>query len=141
MLPLLPVSDRFYSELSSDFMKDLPAKSDPDPRYLMVITDRNDTQKDQNNIEIYPHQEDRQTTTETQQNIPESNIHEREVSNQLLIEILWQQSDPSDHQDEISDLPGAFLESPKPEGDKNKSAYKEQKPQTHCRQRNARKYS
>ncbi|KAI1001633.1 Retrovirus-related Pol polyprotein from transposon [Podosphaera aphanis] len=83
---------------------------------------RNDTQKDQNNIEIYPHQDDQQTTTETQENIPESNNHEREISNQLLTEILWQQPDPSDHQDEISDLPGAFLESPKPEGRPKRSS-------------------
>lgn len=39
LLPLL-IPDRFHSELSIDFMKDLPAKSDKDPSYLMVITDR-----------------------------------------------------------------------------------------------------
>ncbi|KAI1001982.1 hypothetical protein K3495_g6222 [Podosphaera aphanis] len=41
LLPLpVPVPDRFHSELSIDFMTDLPAKSAQDPRYLMVITDR-----------------------------------------------------------------------------------------------------
>lgn len=38
LLPL-PIPDRFHSELSIDFMTDLPAK-ERDPRYLMVITDR-----------------------------------------------------------------------------------------------------
>lgn len=39
LLPL-PVPDRFHSELSIDFMTDLPAKNKGDPRFLMVITDR-----------------------------------------------------------------------------------------------------
>lgn len=39
LLPL-PIPDRFHSELSIDFMTDLPAKSKGDPKYLMVITDR-----------------------------------------------------------------------------------------------------
>jgi hypothetical protein len=40
LLAPLPIPDRFYSELSIDFMTDLPAKEKDDPRYLMVITDR-----------------------------------------------------------------------------------------------------
>jgi hypothetical protein len=36
----LPVPDRFYSELSIDFITDLPAKREEKPRFLMVITDR-----------------------------------------------------------------------------------------------------
>jgi hypothetical protein len=36
----LPVPDRFYSELSIDFITDLPAKGEENPRFLMVITDR-----------------------------------------------------------------------------------------------------
>jgi hypothetical protein len=39
-LKFLPVSNRFYSELSIDFITDLPAKGEKDPRFLMVITDR-----------------------------------------------------------------------------------------------------
>lgn len=39
MLPL-PVPDRFHSELSIDFMTELPAKAKGDPQFLMVITDR-----------------------------------------------------------------------------------------------------
>jgi hypothetical protein len=39
-LKLLPVPDRFHSELSIDFITDLPAKGEGDPRFLMVITDR-----------------------------------------------------------------------------------------------------
>lgn len=39
LLPL-PIPERFHSELSIDFMTDLPAKSKGDPRFLMVITDR-----------------------------------------------------------------------------------------------------
>jgi hypothetical protein len=39
-LKLLPVSDRFYSELSIDFITDLPAKKEGDPWFLMVITNR-----------------------------------------------------------------------------------------------------
>lgn len=39
LLPL-PIPDRFHSELSIDFMTDLPAKDKDDPRFLMVITDR-----------------------------------------------------------------------------------------------------
>jgi hypothetical protein len=34
----LPISDRFYSELSIDFITDLPAKKEENPRFLMVIT-------------------------------------------------------------------------------------------------------
>jgi hypothetical protein len=36
----LPVPDRFYSELSIDFITDLPAKREEDPRFLMVIINR-----------------------------------------------------------------------------------------------------
>jgi hypothetical protein len=36
----LPVPDRFHSELSIDFITDLPAKREGDLRFLMVITDR-----------------------------------------------------------------------------------------------------
>jgi hypothetical protein len=36
----LPVPDRFHSELSIDFMTDLPAKREENLRFLMVITDR-----------------------------------------------------------------------------------------------------
>jgi hypothetical protein len=36
----LPVPDRFYSELSIDFITDLPAKGEENPRFLIVITDR-----------------------------------------------------------------------------------------------------
>jgi hypothetical protein len=36
----LPVSDRFYSELSIDFIMNLPAKRKKKPRVLMVITNR-----------------------------------------------------------------------------------------------------
>jgi hypothetical protein len=36
----LPVSDRFYSELSIDFITDLPAKGEENPWFLMVITNR-----------------------------------------------------------------------------------------------------
>ena len=39
LLPL-PVPDRFFSELSVDFMTEMPAKKKGDPQYLMVITDR-----------------------------------------------------------------------------------------------------
>ncbi|KAI0997510.1 hypothetical protein K3495_g10679 [Podosphaera aphanis] len=39
LLPL-PVPDRSHSELSIDFMTELPAKGKEDPKYLMVITDR-----------------------------------------------------------------------------------------------------
>jgi hypothetical protein len=39
LLPL-PIPNRFHSELSIDFMTDLPAENEGDPRYLMVITDR-----------------------------------------------------------------------------------------------------
>lgn len=39
LLPL-PVPERFYSELSIDFMTDMPAKNKSDPKFLMVITDR-----------------------------------------------------------------------------------------------------
>lgn len=40
LLRPLPVPDRFYSELSIDFMTELPQKTSEDPRYLMVICDR-----------------------------------------------------------------------------------------------------
>jgi hypothetical protein len=36
----LPVPDRFHSELSIDFITDLPAKKEENPRFLMVITNR-----------------------------------------------------------------------------------------------------
>jgi hypothetical protein len=36
----LPIPDRFHSELSIDFITDLLAKREEDPRFLMVITDR-----------------------------------------------------------------------------------------------------
>lgn len=39
LLPL-PVPERFHSELSIDFMTDLPIKEKGDQKYLMVITDR-----------------------------------------------------------------------------------------------------
>ncbi|KAI0996221.1 hypothetical protein K3495_g11958 [Podosphaera aphanis] len=39
LLPL-PIPNRFHSELSVDFMTDMPSKKRGDPRYLMVITDR-----------------------------------------------------------------------------------------------------
>lgn len=38
LLPL-PIPERFHSELSIDFMTNLPIKSNKDPPYLMVITD------------------------------------------------------------------------------------------------------
>ena len=40
LLRPLPVPDRIYSEIAIDFMTDLPAKTDKDPRYMMVIVDR-----------------------------------------------------------------------------------------------------
>jgi hypothetical protein len=36
----LPVPNRFYSELSIDFITDLPAKGEENPRFLMVITNK-----------------------------------------------------------------------------------------------------
>jgi hypothetical protein len=36
----LPVSDRFHSELSIDFITDLLAKGEENLRFLMVITDK-----------------------------------------------------------------------------------------------------
>lgn len=39
LLPL-PISERFHSELSIDFMTDLPAKKKNDPYYLMATIDR-----------------------------------------------------------------------------------------------------
>lgn len=39
LLPL-PIPDRFWQELSIDFMTELPARKKGDPRYMMVITDR-----------------------------------------------------------------------------------------------------
>jgi hypothetical protein len=36
----LSVPDRFYIELSIDFITNLPAKGEKDPRFLMVITNR-----------------------------------------------------------------------------------------------------
>lgn len=35
----LTVPDRIYSELVTDFMTDLPARTDGDPRYMTVIID------------------------------------------------------------------------------------------------------
>lgn len=40
LLKPLPIPERFWSELSVDFMTDLPAAKEGDPQYLMVITDR-----------------------------------------------------------------------------------------------------
>ena len=40
LLSPLPIPDRFHSELSIDFITDLPARNRGDPRFLMVITDR-----------------------------------------------------------------------------------------------------
>lgn len=40
LLHPLPIPDRFHSELSIDFMTDLPAKSSSEPRYMLVIVDR-----------------------------------------------------------------------------------------------------
>ena len=40
LLHPLPIPDRFHSELSIDFMTDLPAREKGDPRFLMVIKDR-----------------------------------------------------------------------------------------------------
>ena len=40
MLLPLPIPNRFHSELSIDFMTDLPTKSKDQPRFMMVITDR-----------------------------------------------------------------------------------------------------
>ena len=40
LLRPLPIPNRFHSELSIDFMIDLPAKNKGDPRFIMVITDR-----------------------------------------------------------------------------------------------------
>ncbi|KAI0995426.1 hypothetical protein K3495_g12752 [Podosphaera aphanis] len=40
LLKPLPVPERFYGELSIDFMTELPQKTSEDPRYLMVICDR-----------------------------------------------------------------------------------------------------
>lgn len=40
LLRPLAIPDRFYSDLSIDFMVDLPAKAKGDPRFLMVIRDR-----------------------------------------------------------------------------------------------------
>jgi hypothetical protein len=36
----LPVPDRFYSELSIDFITDLPAKKEGNLRFLMVIINK-----------------------------------------------------------------------------------------------------
>jgi hypothetical protein len=40
LLKPLPIPDRFHSELSIDFMTDLPAASEQAPSFLMVIKDR-----------------------------------------------------------------------------------------------------
>ncbi|CCE34913.1 uncharacterized protein CPUR_08852 [Claviceps purpurea 20.1] len=40
LLRPLPVPDRFHSEIAIDFMTELPAETDGDPRFLMVISDR-----------------------------------------------------------------------------------------------------
>lgn len=40
LLRPLPIADRFWTQISVDFMTDLPATTEDDPRYLMVITDR-----------------------------------------------------------------------------------------------------
>ncbi|CCE31587.1 uncharacterized protein CPUR_05440 [Claviceps purpurea 20.1] len=40
LLRPLPVPDRFHSEIAIDFMTELPAENDGDPRFLMVISDR-----------------------------------------------------------------------------------------------------
>ena len=40
LLHPLPIPDRFHSELSIDFMTELPAKTKEDPRYMMVVVDR-----------------------------------------------------------------------------------------------------
>ena len=40
LLRPLPVPDRFHSEISIDFMTELLAENDGDPRFLMVIADR-----------------------------------------------------------------------------------------------------
>ena len=39
LCPLL-ILNRFHSELSIDFIIDLPAKNKGDPQFIMVITDR-----------------------------------------------------------------------------------------------------
>jgi hypothetical protein len=36
----LPVPDRFHSELSIDFITDLPAKEEENPRFLIIITNK-----------------------------------------------------------------------------------------------------
>jgi transposase InsO family protein len=40
LLSPLPVPDRFWKQVSVDFMTDLPARTDEEPRHLMVLTDR-----------------------------------------------------------------------------------------------------
>lgn len=40
LLQPLPIPDRYHSELSIDFMTDLPAKKEGDPKFMMVIVDR-----------------------------------------------------------------------------------------------------
>ena len=40
LLQPLPVADRYWSQISMDFMVDLPQADDDSPRYLLVITDR-----------------------------------------------------------------------------------------------------
>lgn len=40
LLQPIPIADRYWSQISIDFMTDLPAREKGDARYLMVITDR-----------------------------------------------------------------------------------------------------
>lgn len=40
LLQPLPITDRYWKQISIDFMVDLPARDESAPRYLMVITDR-----------------------------------------------------------------------------------------------------
>ena len=40
LLKPLPIPDRFWTELSVDFITDLPQTDESRPRYMMVITDR-----------------------------------------------------------------------------------------------------
>jgi len=40
LLQPIPVADRYWSQISMDFMVDLPRADETSPRYLLVITDR-----------------------------------------------------------------------------------------------------